>query len=62
MLHGPRVLGSVSPSCMAERFELDPDVVHELLLDHEARGWVGRAGPGAPSRGSTLGIPRGADA
>ena len=39
-LHGPRVLGFASAARVAARYRLDPDTVHELLLDHEARGWV----------------------
>jgi hypothetical protein len=40
VLHGPRILGFVTPSQVAARFGLDPDLVEELLLDHQARGWV----------------------
>lgn len=42
-LHGPRVLGFASPARIAARFGLAPDVVEELLLDHEARGLVRRS-------------------
>jgi hypothetical protein len=42
-LHGPRVLGFAPSSRIAARFGLDVDLVDELLLDHEARGWVRRA-------------------
>ncbi|WP_030177094.1 hypothetical protein [Spirillospora albida] len=40
VLHGPRVLGFASPSRIGARFRLDTALVEELLLDHEARGWV----------------------
>jgi hypothetical protein len=43
-LHGPRVLGFASASRIAERFGLEPGVVHEVLLDHEAHGWVRHTG------------------
>jgi hypothetical protein len=39
-LHGVRVLGFPSASRVAGRYGLDPGTVQELLLDHEARGWV----------------------
>ena len=39
-LHGPRVLGFATASRIARRYGLDADAVGELLLDHEARGWV----------------------
>lgn len=48
-LHGPRVLGFASSARVAARYRLDPDVVHELLLDHEARGWVQHTGFGGVS-------------
>lgn len=40
MLHAPRVMGFASVSGVAARYGLDRDLVHELLLDFEARGWV----------------------
>ena len=46
VLHGPRVMGFASASRVAARFRLDPDMVGELLLDHEARGWVQHSGFG----------------
>lgn len=39
-LHGPRVLGFGSAARVAARYRLDPDQVHEFLLDFEACGWV----------------------
>ena len=39
-LHGARVLGFATPARVASRYGLDPGTVRELLLDHEARGWV----------------------
>jgi hypothetical protein len=39
-LHGVRVLGFPTASRLAGRYGLDVGVVQELLLDHEARGWV----------------------
>jgi hypothetical protein len=39
-LHGVRVLGFPAASRIAGRYGLDPGTVQELLLDHEARGWV----------------------
>jgi len=40
VLHGPRVLGFAPATRIARRYGLDPEPVGELLLDHEARGWV----------------------
>ena len=40
VLHGPRVLGFASASRLAARYGLGADMVEELLLDFEARGWV----------------------
>ena len=40
VLHGPRVLGWASSARIAERFDLDFELVEERLLDYEARGWV----------------------
>ena len=42
-LHGPRVLGFAPASRIARRYALDAEQVGELLLDHEARGWVQRS-------------------
>ncbi len=39
-LHGARVLGFPTTARIAGRYRLDVDVVHETLLDFEARGWV----------------------
>lgn len=39
-LHGPRVLGFATAARVATRYALDEGTVQELLLDHEARGWV----------------------
>ena len=39
-LHGVRVLGFPAASRVAGRYGLDAGLVAELLLDHEARGWV----------------------
>jgi hypothetical protein len=39
-LHGARVLGFATASRIASRYDLDPRTVQEVLLDHEARGWV----------------------
>lgn len=43
-LHGPRVLGFAPASRVARRYALDAEEVGELLLDHEARGWVQHSG------------------
>lgn len=42
-LHGVRILGFASAARVAARFGLDADEVDDLLLDHEARGWVSRS-------------------
>ena len=39
-LHGVRILGFASSGRVAARFGLAADEVDEMLLDHEARGWV----------------------
>ena len=44
VLHGARIRGMVDTDSVARRFSLDPVTVEDLLLDHEARGWVRRAG------------------
>jgi hypothetical protein len=41
-LHAVRVKGMADAVTAAARFELDPELVHELLLDFEAFGWVSR--------------------
>jgi hypothetical protein len=59
VLHGPRVMGFASARRVAARYGLDPDLVHELLLDFEATGWVrhssfgGRAGWSVTDAGRT---------
>lgn len=60
-LHGPRVLGFASAARVAARYRLDPDVVHELLLDHEARGWVQHTGFGGLSGWSVTDAGRAED-
>ena len=52
-LHGVRVQGFATPSRVAVRYGLDPGTVAELLLDHEARGWVRHLSFG-PSSGWSL--------
>jgi hypothetical protein len=42
VLHGLRVKGMADIEAVAQRFALDPDLVHELLLDYEAFGWISR--------------------
>ena len=39
-LHGARLLGFATVSRVAGRYGLELGAVQELLLDHEARGWV----------------------
>jgi hypothetical protein len=39
-LHGVRVLGFPTAYRVAGRYGLDADAVAQLLLDHEAQGWV----------------------
>jgi hypothetical protein len=52
-------MGFASAPRVAVRYGLDPDMVHELLLDFEARGWVqhscfgGRAGWSVTDTGRT---------
>jgi hypothetical protein len=59
VLHGPRVMGFASATRVAARFGLDPGLAGELLLDHEARGWVrhssfgGRSGWSVTEAGRT---------
>ncbi len=48
-LHGVRILGFASSGRVAARFGLDADEVDELLLDHEARGWVTQSAFGGTS-------------
>lgn len=40
VLHGVRVCGMVQAEPLARRSAVAPAVVHDLLLDAEARGWV----------------------
>ena len=42
VLHALRVKGMADAAVVAERFDLDPEVVDELLLDYEAFGWTSR--------------------
>ena len=42
VLHGLRIKGMADATAVAKRFDLDPDLVNELLLDYEALGWVSR--------------------
>jgi hypothetical protein len=42
VLHGLRIKGMADAKAVAQRFDLDPDLVNELLLDYEAFGWVSR--------------------
>jgi hypothetical protein len=42
VLHGLRIKGMAGATAVAQRFDLDPDLVNELLLDYEAFGWVSR--------------------
>lgn len=42
-LHAIRIKGYADTSAAARRFGLDREVTEELLLDHEARGWVQRS-------------------
>ncbi len=39
-LHGARILGFPTAAGVAARWDLNPGAVQELLLDHEAAGWV----------------------
>ncbi|MER5963665.1 transcriptional regulator [Streptomyces sp. NPDC002057] len=41
-LHAVRLGGMADDERAAARYGLDPEVVREALLDHEARGWVTR--------------------
>ena len=43
VLHAVRVKGMAGGAAVARRFDLDRDVVEELLLDYEALGWISRA-------------------
>jgi hypothetical protein len=40
VLHAVRLRGMADSAAVAERFRLDEAVVEELLLDHQAHGWV----------------------
>jgi hypothetical protein len=42
VLHGVRVKGMTDVTAIAQRFSLDHELVHELLLDYEAMGWISR--------------------
>jgi hypothetical protein len=42
VLHGVRVKGMTDVAAVAQRFALDRQFVHELLLDYEAMGWISR--------------------
>jgi hypothetical protein len=42
VLHGLRVKGMANVEAVAQRFALNPDLVHEMLLDYEAVGWISR--------------------
>ena len=44
VLHAVRILGMADAATVSRRFSLDKAEVDELLLDHEARGRVGRVG------------------
>jgi len=48
-LHGLRVLGYAEAPRIAARYGLDPGIVQEYILDHQARGWVSRARFGGSS-------------
>lgn len=39
VLHALRVKGMADAATVTERFDLDRELVDELLLDHEAFGW-----------------------
>ncbi|MFE6062457.1 transcriptional regulator [Streptomyces sp. NPDC056431] len=52
-LHAVRLKGVADDEEAAARYGLDPEVVREALLDHEARGWVTRRAF-AGTRGWTL--------
>ena len=41
-LHAVRVKGMADEVEISQRFALDPELVHELLLDYEAYGWTSR--------------------
>ena len=42
-LHGPRVLGYATAVRVAERYDLDPDQVEDLMLEFGCHGWVSHA-------------------
>jgi len=44
VLHGVRIQGMADAGSVARRFSLYRETVEEMLLDHQARGWVRRAG------------------
>jgi hypothetical protein len=43
VVHGLRVKGMADAGAVAQRFDLDRELVDELLLDYEAFGWITRA-------------------
>ncbi|MBB5873696.1 hypothetical protein F4553_007130 [Allocatelliglobosispora scoriae] len=43
VLHAVRVKGFTDTAAVARRFDLDPAMTHEELLDAQARGWVTRS-------------------
>lgn len=43
VLHSVRILGFADTRAVAQRFGLDAAETEEVLLDDEARGWVGRS-------------------
>jgi hypothetical protein len=42
VLHGVRVKGMTDVAAVAQQYSLDHQLVHELLLDYEAMGWISR--------------------
>jgi len=44
VLHALRIAGMADEAKVARRYALDPDLVEDLLLDHEAAGLVTRVG------------------
>src|SRR5215211_1363673 len=41
-LHAVRIKGMADEVQISQRFALEPELVHELLLDYEAYGWTSR--------------------
>ena len=58
VLHAVRIQGMTDKRGIALRFALDPDLVEELLLDDQARGWVQRVGFAVVSGWSLTGAGR----